>query len=94
MGWCDDSSSRYYNKVIEFPFDLNAEKLWLRKNIYDIIIIINYNINPTIKNKGSAIFLHIAKKNYKATDGCVAITKKDMRLLALKINNKTKIVID
>ena len=94
MGWCDDSNSRYYNKMIKFPFDLSAEKLWLRKNIYDIIIIIDYNINPTIKNKGSAIFLHIAKKNYKTTDGCIAITKKDMRLLAFKINTKTKIVID
>jgi len=33
MGWCDDSRSRYYNKMIKFPFDLSAEKLWLKKNI-------------------------------------------------------------
>mgnify|MGYP006134177153 CR=1 FL=1 len=93
MGWCDDSKSRYYNKMIKFPFDLSAEKLWLKKNIYDVIIIINYNMEPAIKNKGSAIFLHIAKKDYETTEGCIAVTKEDMKLLASKINNKTKIII-
>jgi L,D-peptidoglycan transpeptidase YkuD (ErfK/YbiS/YcfS/YnhG family) len=37
---------------------------------------IDYNLNPVIKNKGSAIFLHIAKKKYQPTKGCVAIIKK------------------
>ena len=92
MGWCDDTNSKKYNKMIKFPFNLSAEKLWLKNNTYDVIIVINYNLNPVIKNKGSAIFLHIAKKNYAQTKGCVAITKKNMILLAGKINNKTKII--
>ena len=62
MGWCDDVSSKKYNKLIEFPFNFRAEKLWFKKNLYDVIIVINYNTNPIIKKKGSAIFLHIAKK--------------------------------
>jgi len=90
MGWCDDSNSKFYNNLIKFPFLCSAEKLWLTENIYDIIVIISYNINPTIKKKGSAIFLHIAKKNYMPTRGCVAISKKDMKLLIGKINSKTK----
>ena len=90
MGWCDDSNSKFYNNLIKFPFLCSAEKLWLTENIYDVIIVINYNTNPTIKKKGSAIFLHIAKKNYTPTKGCVAISKKDMKLLIGKINYKTK----
>ena len=93
MGWCDDSSSRHYNKLIKFPFNLSAEKLWLKSKVYDVIIIINYNLNPTIKNKGSAIFMHIARRNHQPTKGCIAITKKDIILLISKINNKTKITI-
>jgi len=93
MGWCDDTNSRFYNKLIKFPFNFRAEKLWLRKNIYDVIIIINYNINPTIKRKGSAIFLHIAKKNYIPTKGCIAISKQDMSLLIGVIDKKTKLKI-
>ena len=93
MGWCDSSKSKFYNKLIKFPFSDSAEKMWLKEKIYDIIIIINYNSNPIIKNKGSAIFLHIAKKNYSPTKGCIAICKKDMFLLASKINRKTKLII-
>ena len=63
MGWCDDSSSIYYNKIIYNPSKYKSEKLWRKENVYDIIIIIDYNLNPIVKNKGSAIFLHIAKKN-------------------------------
>ena len=56
-------------------------------------IIIDYNLNPVIKNKGSAIFLHIAKRNYQSTDGCIAVNKKNIKLLLSKINKKTKIKI-
>ena len=94
MGWCDEPKSKYYNQLIKFPFKYSAEKLWLKENIYDIILVINYNLNPTIKYKGSAIFLHIAKKKYKATKGCIAINKKNMKLLIEKINKKTKIKIN
>jgi L,D-peptidoglycan transpeptidase YkuD (ErfK/YbiS/YcfS/YnhG family) len=93
MGWCDDINSNFYNKLIKFPFNYGAEKLWLRDNIYDVIIIINYNIRPVVKKKGSAIFLHIAKKKYTPTRGCIAISKKDMNLLISKINIKTKLKI-
>ena len=93
MGWCDDTSSKLYNKLVRLPFNLSAEKLWLNENIYDVIIVINYNLKPIIKNKGSAIFLHISRKNYTPTKGCIAVKKKDMILLLDKINLRTKIII-
>ena len=93
MGWCDDTKSKSYNKLIKFPFKGNAEKLWLRSRVYDVIVVIDYNIKPTIKYKGSAIFLHIAQKNYTYTKGCIAINKKDMLFLISKIKNKTKLII-
>lgn len=93
MGWCDEPKSKYYNQLIKFPFKYSAEKLWLKENIYDIILVINYNLNPIVKHIGSAIFVHIAKKKYQATKGCIAISKKNMKLLIKKINKKTKIKI-
>tara|TARA_B100000780_G_scaffold274122_1_gene238685 strand:- start:3488 stop:3979 length:492 start_codon:yes stop_codon:yes gene_type:complete len=93
MGWCDDVRSKHYNKNIMFPFDGSAEKLWLKENIYDLIVVINYNLKPVVRNKGSAIFLHVARRNYKPTRGCIAVTKKDLILLVSKINNKTKLII-
>ena len=93
MGWCDDPKSNYYNKIINYPFKYRSEKLWRKENIYDIIIIIDYNLNPIIKNKGSAIFLHIAKRKYQPTAGCIAVSKKNIKLIASKVNKRAKIKI-
>ncbi len=92
MGWCNDINSKYYNKLIKFPFKYSAEKLYLKKKIYDLILVLNYNQNPTIKNKGSAIFMHLTK-DYKPTIGCVAIKEKDMRLIVSKLNKNSIISI-
>ncbi len=75
MGWCNDIRSNNYNKLIKLPTVYNHEKLYKKENIYDVILVLNFNMYPIIKNKGSAIFIHIAKKNYKKTEGCVAIKK-------------------
>ena len=91
MGWCDDPNSKMYNKLVKLPSAFSYEKLYRRENIYDIILVLNYNMNPTKKNKGSAIFIHIAKKNYKKTHGCVAIRKNEL-LKILKILKKITIV--
>ncbi len=93
MGWCDDPGSKHYNKLIKYPFDKSAEKLFLKKNIYDLILVINYNMNPVVKKKGSAIFLHIATKNFSKTKGCISIKKKDFIKILSMISNKTKIII-
>ena len=62
--------------------------------MYDIFINIKYNQTPTVKGKGSAIFLHLTDKNYKATKGCIAISKKDFFKILPFINKKTKISIE
>lgn len=84
IGWCDDPKSKKYNKQITLPYKYNHEKLYRRDNIYDIVLVLNYNINPIIKNKGSSIFIHVARKNYNKTKGCIAIKKKNlMRIVNL-----------
>ena len=93
MGWCDDSRSKDYNKEIKFPFNYRAEKLYRSDNIYDIIIEISYNKHPTIKKRGSAIFIHIAKRNYSPTKGCIAMSKKDIKFFLKKISKDDKIKI-
>ena len=93
MGWCNDPKSNDYNKLIRFPFTFTAEKLFKKNNTYDIILVLNYNSNPIKKNKGSAIFLHIAKKNFMSTEGCVAIKKSDLRFISSIVDKKTLVKI-
>ena len=92
MGWCDDVNSKFYNRPIKINEKIRHEKLFRKDEIYDLIIPINYNMKSPIKNKGSAIFLHVSK-NYEKTKGCVALKKKDLLILLKLINNKTKIKI-
>jgi len=93
MGWCDDPKSSHYNKLIKLPFSHKHEKLFRKENIYDIILVLNFNMRPIKKNKGSAIFLHVAKNNYKKTEGCVAIKKQSLIRLLREINPNTKVKI-
>ena len=78
LGWCDDPLSKNYNKLIKLPSIFSYEKLYRKDKLYDLILVLNYNLEPIIKNKGSAIFIHIANKNYKKTMGCIGLKKKDL----------------
>ena len=93
MGWCDDPNSKKYNKLIKFPFSNRAEKLFLKKNSYDLLLVMNYNRNPIIPNNGSAIFLHLADQRFSPTKGCIAIKKKDFLKILPMIKKKTKIKV-
>ena len=50
-------------------------------------------MSPIIKNKGSAIFIHVAKKNYKDTEGCVALKKSHLLKILKKLKSHTKVMI-
>ena len=94
MGWCDDPKSKYYNKLIKFPFRYSAEKLYKKNNTYDIILVLSFNSNPVRKYKGSAIFIHLATKDYKNTAGCIGIKKKDMKKIIPKIKKNSLAIIN
>ena len=95
MGWCNDSKSKYYNKIIRIKKNLNIgyEKLFRKDGKYDYLILIKYNYKKVKKNKGSAIFIHLTK-NYLPTKGCIALQKKDFLILCKLIDKKTKIKIN
>ena len=91
--WCDDPKSIYYNKYINekknfYVKNINFEKLWREDDAYDLVIEISYNSRPTIKGKGSAIFVHCSFSDYSKTAGCVALNKKDLIFLIKNISNK------
>ena len=94
MAWCNDPNSQKYNQLIILPSKYTYERLFRKDNVYDLILVLNYNINPIIKNKGSAIFIHIAKKKYKKTAGCVGLKKSDLLKLIKIIKKKTKVIIN
>jgi L,D-peptidoglycan transpeptidase YkuD (ErfK/YbiS/YcfS/YnhG family) len=94
MGWCDDPNSRFYNKMINLPTKYSHEKLYRNDHLYDLIVVLSYNTNPIIKNRGSAIFMHIANNSYKKTKGCIALKKEHLIKIISKVKKNTKIKIN
>jgi L,D-peptidoglycan transpeptidase YkuD (ErfK/YbiS/YcfS/YnhG family) len=93
MGWCDDPKSKKYNRLVKLPSKYGYEELHRKDNIYDLVLVLNYNLKPIIKNKGSAIFIHIANKNYKKTAGCIGLKKSHLINIIKKIKKNTKVII-
>lgn len=94
MAWCNDPKSKNYNKLIKLPSRFSFEKLYKKENIYDIIIVLNYNMKPIVKNKGSAIFIHVARVKYKKTEGCVALKKKHLLDIIKNLKKNTSVKIE
>ncbi|MBF96279.1 MAG: hypothetical protein CFH34_00883 [Alphaproteobacteria bacterium MarineAlpha9_Bin4] len=92
MYWEDNPNSKNYNKLSFNKLNSN-EKLFRSDNIYDIILVINYNMNPIVPKKGSAIFIHVAKNNFIPTKGCIALRKRDLIIMISKLSKNEKILI-
>jgi len=92
MGWCDDPNNIHYNKKIKLNKKIKAEKFHRKDKIYDIIVLINYNTRRIIKNKGSAIFIHVTN-NYRPTRGCITLCLNDLEILLKIIKKNSKIKI-
>ena len=78
-GWCDDTTHRAYNTAIRLPHPARHEELWRRDALYDIIGILGWNDDPVVRQRGRAIFLHIARPDYAPTEGCVALARPDLQ---------------
>ena len=72
MGWCDDPKSNKYNKLIKYPFKFSSEKLYRSDNIYDIILVLSFNIRPVIKKK-EVQFLFMLQKKILVQQGDVSL---------------------
>ncbi len=74
-GWVDWPGDPHYNQLVELPYPSRTESLWRNDGIYDLLVIVGYNINPTQPGAGSAIFLHIARPDFSPTEGCIAVER-------------------
>lgn len=80
--WIDDPNSKDYNTYIKGATNAKSyENLVLNNDAYKYCLVIEYNTNPIVKGKGSAIFLHLAIKKPSFTAGCVAIDEVRMKSL-------------
>lgn len=92
-GWCDEPSDRNYNRRVRHPYPASAERLWRNDHLYDVLVVVDYNICPRRRRLGSAIFLHIARPDFGPTEGCIAMADCDLRKLLARIRRGTRLLV-
>jgi len=92
-GWCDDPMDRNYNRLVRLPSKRSAEGLMRDDRLYDLILVLGYNDRPRIRGKGSAIFVHLARDGYTPTEGCVALSRRDLLAVLAEIKSGTTVLI-
>lgn len=92
-GWCDDAKSPTYNRPIRLPNPAGHEILKRSDGVYDLILVLDYNLRPRIRGRGSAIFFHLSRERGEPTAGCVAISPADMRRLLPRLSKKASLLI-
>lgn len=92
-GWCDATEDRNYNRRVTHPYPASAEHLWRRDGLYDVVVVVDYNRLPRRRAKGSAIFMHVAEKGLRPTEGCVALPRRDLLKVIARIGRKTRLVV-
>ena len=93
-GWCEDPTDRHYNRPIKVPANANADRLARADNLYDFIIEIDHNMRPRVAGRGSAVFIHAARKGFAPTAGCVALELNTLRRILSRLGPRTRIVVE
>ena len=93
MGWCDAPGHPNYNRLVQLPFSASHERMWRDDDLYDLVLVLDININPRANRRGSALFMHVARPGYSPTEGCIALAKPDLRHLLAVISPETRLTI-
>jgi len=93
-GWCEDPADRHYNRPVKLPAGSTADRLARKDDLYDFVVEIDHNTRPRIAGRGSAVFVHVARPQFKPTAGCVALDIGSLRRLLARLGPRTRIVVE
>jgi L,D-peptidoglycan transpeptidase YkuD (ErfK/YbiS/YcfS/YnhG family) len=89
LGWCEVPDDRNYNRPVKLPYRVSHERMLRDDRLYDACLVLDWNIRPRQRGRGSAIFFHLARLGFTPTQGCVAVTARTMQRLLPLISKQT-----
>jgi len=92
-GWCDAPGDRNYNRPVRLPYGASCEAMARPDRLYDCVVVLDWNIRPRRRGRGSAIFLHIAREGFAPTEGCVAVSPRVMARLVPYLSPRTVLTV-
>ena len=91
--WSDDSLDPEYNHLRKPNNKFSGERLWRSDPIYDLIGVTNFNWPNAVPGAGSAIFLHTWRKPRHPTEGCVAFSLNDLKMVLKLWEPRSRVII-
>ncbi len=92
LGWCDAPADPAYNRPVRLPHPSSHERLWRGDHLYDWVVELGYNDAPPIPGKGSAIFLHLARRGFAPTEGCLALSRRALAQVLAEAGPESRVV--
>ncbi|SJM31626.1 ErfK/YbiS/YcfS/YnhG family protein [Mesorhizobium delmotii] len=89
LGWCEVPEDRNYNRPVKIPYGASHERMLRADRLYDACLVLDWNISPRRRGRGSAIFFHLARPGFTPTQGCVAVTARTMARLLPLLSDRT-----
>ncbi len=84
----DDSSSQFYNQVIEANGNERSyENMKRSDHQYELGVLVSHN-KDAIEKRGSCIFLHVKKSENSPTAGCTAMSLDEIKKIASWLDAK------
>ncbi|MBA2935508.1 L,D-transpeptidase family protein [Sphingomonas sp. CGMCC 1.13654] len=90
-GWSDSGRDPAYNRPVRHPHVFSAERMWRDDGRYDAVLMLGYNDDPPVPDRGSAIFLHL--RGVLPTEGCIAIDYEVMEALLPRLTSASVLEI-
>lgn len=91
--WSDDSSAPDYNMMVRSPYAYSHEKLRRADPLYDLVILTDWNWPYAVKGRGSAIFIHQFRRAGFPTEGCIALSRRNLASIARRIKYRTRLIV-
>ena len=92
-GWCDADNDRNYNRPVGLPYRASHETMQRGDHLYDLVIVLDFNLRPRRRGGGSAIFMHAARTGLTPTEGCVALPLPVLTRLLPHLSRRTVLTV-
>lgn len=92
-GWSDDPADPAYNTAVRLPHPASHERLRRADPMYDLIGVLDWNRDPVVPGRGSAIFLHVWRGPRRPTAGCVAFAASDLVWILARWTPASRVIV-
>ena len=91
--WSDDATDSAYNNHVKSPYACSHENLRRADPLYDLVVVTDWNWPNAVAGKGSAIFIHAWRRPGAPTEGCIAMSARNLKWVAAAISIQTKLIV-